>query len=122
MEEGSTGLDFIRALLRYLAQVASTDRLSETDLRQAVSQALSGGGELKMTIAEQWEQQGMEKGRQEGEAQGPAAAASGQVWPAGAGGGSADCGGGIGATGTPAGADSTGERPGRAVWLTPCFG
>jgi flagellar biosynthesis/type III secretory pathway protein FliH len=46
--------------------------LSATDLRQAVTQALSGGGELMMTIAEQWEQQGlekgMEKGRQEGEA------------------------------------------------------
>jgi hypothetical protein len=62
LEAGSSGLDFIRALLRYLAQVASTDRLSETDLRQAVTQALSGGGELMMTIAEQWEQKGMEKG------------------------------------------------------------
>jgi predicted transposase/invertase (TIGR01784 family) len=68
LEQSSSGLDFIRALLRYLAQVASTDRLSETDLRQAVTQALSGGGELMMTIAEQWEQQGMEKGMEKGEA------------------------------------------------------
>ena len=62
LEESSSGLDFIRALLRYLAQVVGTDRLSEADLRRAVTQALSGGGELMMTIAEQWEQQGIEKG------------------------------------------------------------
>ncbi len=68
LEQSSSGLDFIRALLRYLAQVASTDRLSDQELRQAVTQALSGGGELMMTIAEQWEQQGMEKGMEKGEA------------------------------------------------------
>jgi predicted transposase/invertase (TIGR01784 family) len=68
LEESSSGLDFIRALLRYLAQVASTDRLSNEELRQAVTQALSGGGELMMTIAEQWEQQGIEKGIEKGEA------------------------------------------------------
>jgi hypothetical protein len=62
LEQSSRGLDFIRALLRTLAQVASTDWWSATDLRQAVPQALSGGGELMMTIAEQWEQQGLEKG------------------------------------------------------------
>lgn len=62
LEQSSRGLDFIRALLRYLAQVASTDRLSATDLRQAVTQALSGGGELMMTIAEQWVQEGRQEG------------------------------------------------------------
>ena len=41
-----------RSLLRYLAQAAGTDRLSETTLRQAVTQALSGGDETMMTIAE----------------------------------------------------------------------
>ena len=59
-------MDFIRALLRYVAQVAGTDRLSEAAFRQAVTQALSGGGEQMMTIAEQWVQEGLEKGRQEG--------------------------------------------------------
>ena len=39
LEQSSSGLDFIRALLRYLAQVVGTDRLSEADLRQAVTQA-----------------------------------------------------------------------------------
>ena len=68
LEQSSSGLDFIRALLRYLAQVASTDRLSGEELRQAVTQALSGGGDLMMTIAEQWEQQGIEKGIERGEA------------------------------------------------------
>jgi hypothetical protein len=66
LEQSSNGLDFIRALLRYLAQVASTDRLSATELRQAVTQALSGGGEQMMTIAEQWVQEGMEKGMEKG--------------------------------------------------------
>ena len=65
-KEGSSGLDFIRSLLRYLAQAAGTDRLSETTLRQAVTQALSGGDEAMMTIAEQWVQEGWQKGRQEG--------------------------------------------------------
>lgn len=52
LEAGSSGLDFIRSLLRYLAQTAGTDRLDETTLREAVTQALSGGDELMMTIAE----------------------------------------------------------------------
>ena len=66
LEGGSSGLDFIRSLLRYLAQAAGTDRLSETTLRQAVTQALSEGEETMMTIAEQWVQQGWQKGWQEG--------------------------------------------------------
>lgn len=70
MEEGSTGLDFIRALLRYVAQVAGTDRLSEAAFRQAVTQALSGGGEQMMTIAEQWVQEGLEKGLEKGRQEG----------------------------------------------------
>ncbi|MFZ1830862.1 MAG: hypothetical protein WAW42_19285 [Candidatus Competibacteraceae bacterium] len=45
LEGGSSGLDFIRSLLRYLAQVVGTDRLSEATFRQAVTQALSGGDE-----------------------------------------------------------------------------
>jgi len=50
----------------YVAQVAGTDRLSEAVFRQAVTRALSGGGELMMTIAEQWVQEGHQEGRQEG--------------------------------------------------------
>ncbi|MFO1431410.1 MAG: hypothetical protein U1F76_14915 [Candidatus Competibacteraceae bacterium] len=37
LEQSSSGLDFIRALLRYLAQVVGTDRLSEAELRQAMT-------------------------------------------------------------------------------------
>ena len=70
LEAGSSGLDFIRSLLRYLAQAAGTDRLSETTLRQTVTQALSGGDEAMMTIAEQWVQQGWQKGWQEGRQEG----------------------------------------------------
>lgn len=66
LERGSSGLDFIRSLLRYLTQAAGTDRLSETSLRQAVTQALSGDDETMMTIADQWVQQGWEKGWQQG--------------------------------------------------------
>ena len=53
LEENSSGLDFIRSWLRYLAQMVETDRLSEADLHQAVTRALRGGGELMMTVAEQ---------------------------------------------------------------------
>ena len=50
----------------YLAQAVGTDRLSEAQFRQAVTQVLSGGDEQMMTIAEQWVQQGLTQGRQEG--------------------------------------------------------
>ncbi|MFZ4789761.1 MAG: Rpn family recombination-promoting nuclease/putative transposase [Candidatus Competibacteraceae bacterium] len=66
LEEGSSGLDFIRSLLRYLAQITGTSRLNETMLRQAVTQALTGGDEMMMSLAEQWVQEGWQKGQQEG--------------------------------------------------------
>lgn len=62
LETSSSGLDFIRILLRYLAQAASADRLDETELRQLVTQALRGGGELMTTIAAQWLQEGRPEG------------------------------------------------------------
>ena len=62
LEQSSGGLDYVYALLRYLARAASTDRSSDADLRQVVTQALSGGGGLMLTIAEQWGQEGIEKG------------------------------------------------------------
>lgn len=66
LEEGSSGLDFIRSLLRYLAQITGTCRLNETMLRQAVTQALTGGDEMMRSLAEQWVQEGWQKGQQEG--------------------------------------------------------
>jgi predicted transposase/invertase (TIGR01784 family) len=66
LEEGSSGLDFIRSLLRYLAQITGTGRLSETTFRQAVTEALTGGDEMMMSLAEQWVQEGWQKGQQEG--------------------------------------------------------
>ena len=72
LAQSSKGLDYVRTLLRYLAQAASIDRLSGDQLRQAVTQTLSGGDELMLTIAEQWEQQAterrIEKGIEQGEA------------------------------------------------------
>jgi predicted transposase/invertase (TIGR01784 family) len=66
LAQSSMGLDYVRTLLRYLAQAASIDRLSGDELRQAVTQTLSGGDELMLTIAEQWEQQATERGIQKG--------------------------------------------------------
>jgi hypothetical protein len=40
--------------------------LSGDQLRQVVTETLSGGGELMLTIAEQWEQQAMERGIEKG--------------------------------------------------------
>lgn len=68
LEQRSSGLDYLYTLLRYLAQAANTDRLSEEDLRRAVTRTSSGGGELMTTIAEQWVQDGRQEGRQEGRA------------------------------------------------------
>ena len=59
--QSSMGLDYVRTLLRYLAQAASIDRLTGDQLRQVVTDTLTGGGELLLTIAEQWEQQAMER-------------------------------------------------------------
>jgi hypothetical protein len=70
LAQSSTGLDYVRTLLRYLAQAASIDRLSGEELRQAVTQTLNGGDELMLTIAEQWEQQATERGIQKGIQQG----------------------------------------------------
>jgi hypothetical protein len=46
LAQSSNGLDYVRTLLRYLAQAVSIDRWSGGELRQAVTQTLSGGGEL----------------------------------------------------------------------------
>ena len=70
LEQSSNGLDYIRTLLRYLAQAAKIDRLSPDELCRAVTQTLSSGGELMLTIAEQWEQEAMERGIQKGIEQG----------------------------------------------------
>ncbi|MBL8374174.1 Rpn family recombination-promoting nuclease/putative transposase [Accumulibacter sp.] len=72
LAQSSKGLDYVRTLLRYLAQAASIDRLSGDQLRQAVTQTLSGGDELMLTIAEQWEQQATERGIEKGIEQGEA--------------------------------------------------
>ncbi len=72
LAQRSKGLDYVRMLLRYLAQAASIDRLSGDQLRQAVTQTLSGGDELMLTIAEQWEQQATERGIEKGIEQGEA--------------------------------------------------
>ncbi len=64
LEQSSSGLDYLVTLLRYLAQ--STDRLDGEELRQAAIQALSGGGEMMTTIAEQWVQEGLQRGLQQG--------------------------------------------------------
>ncbi len=66
LEQSSSGLDYVVTLLRYLAQGASTERLDADELRRVATAVLSGGGELMMTIAEQWEQQGIEKGIEKG--------------------------------------------------------
>jgi len=60
-----TGLQYVEALLRYLC--AGTDRLDPTELQQAVEQSLSDkGGTLMPTIAEQWIEEGIRRGREEG--------------------------------------------------------
>ncbi|MEF8729704.1 MAG: DUF4351 domain-containing protein [Accumulibacter sp.] len=64
--QSSMGLDHVRTLLRYLAQAPSIDRLTGDQLRQVVTDTLSGGGELMLTIAERWEQQAMERGIEKG--------------------------------------------------------
>ena len=70
LEQSSSGLDYVTTLLRYLAQGAKADRLTAAELRQTVAATLTGGGDLMMTIAEQWIQEGRREGRQEGRQEG----------------------------------------------------
>ncbi len=62
----ATGLESLETILRYL--VSGTDRVSREQLRTAITETLRTEGESIMpTIAEQWIQEGIEKGREEGE-------------------------------------------------------
>jgi len=55
----------VETLLRYLT--AGTDQLGAQELMQAVAQALpEEGGTLMPTIAEQWIEEGIRRGREEG--------------------------------------------------------
>ena len=62
LEQSSSGLDYVITLLRYLAQGPSTERLNADELRRVATAVLSNEGELMTTIAEQWVQEGIEKG------------------------------------------------------------
>jgi len=54
-------------LIRYFAQAAATDRLTETQLRDAVTHTLTDqGDQLMMTIAQQWEHRGEKRGEKRG--------------------------------------------------------
>ena len=60
-----TGLQYVETLLRYLT--AGTDQLGAQELMQAVARALpEEGGTLMPTIAEQWIEEGIRRGREEG--------------------------------------------------------
>lgn len=70
LEQHSEGIDYIRALLVYLTQATVSDRLTETQLRAAVTHHLIDQGEqLMMTIAQEWEQRGIATGELKGEKQ-----------------------------------------------------
>lgn len=66
LEQSSSGLDYVITLLRYLAQGASTERLNRDELRRVATAVLSEGN-LMMTIADEWVQEGIEKGIPMGE-------------------------------------------------------
>ena len=62
----ATGLESLETILRYL--VSGTDRVSREQLRTALTETLRFESEPIMpTIAEQWIQEGIEKGREEGQ-------------------------------------------------------
>jgi hypothetical protein len=54
-----SGLEFIETVLRYLGSAAE---MPKEDLKRAVIQALPEGEQLMATPAEQWIQEGLEKG------------------------------------------------------------
>ncbi len=65
----ATALESLETVLRYL--VSGTDRVTRDELTSVVTNVLESEGTIIMpTIAEQWKQEGFEKGRSEGRSEG----------------------------------------------------
>jgi hypothetical protein len=65
--EQETGLEYLQTILRYVS--GSTDRISEDELKQVVTELFREGETIMPTLAEQWMErgrlQGLEQGRRE---------------------------------------------------------
>ncbi|MFN8453527.1 MAG: Rpn family recombination-promoting nuclease/putative transposase [Anaerolineae bacterium] len=66
--EQRTGLAYLETILRYIS--GGTDKVTVEELQQVVSQVFEEGVNLMPTIAEQWFEQGLVKGREEGREEG----------------------------------------------------
>ncbi len=61
-----SGLEFIETVLRYLGSAAE---MQKNDLKRVAAQALPEGEQIMATPAEQWIQEGLQKGLEQGERQ-----------------------------------------------------
>ncbi len=65
LSDSRTALEYLETMLRYLS--GATDQITSADLQETVEEVFpEGGGELMMTIAREWLEQGRQQGRLEG--------------------------------------------------------
>ena len=69
LEDKKTGLEYLSVLLRYLSQQKVVP-MSTKELKTVVQEALPKGGDIMLSLAEQWKQEGIEQGVQKGIEQG----------------------------------------------------
>ena len=68
LAENKTGLQFIEAVLKYLA--IGTDKVTKQELKDTIEATLPKGGDILSTIAQQWIAQGWQDGHREGHREG----------------------------------------------------
>jgi len=66
--EEDTALGYLRTMLQYISE--GTDKIDDKDLKKIIEDTIPQGGELMMTLADRWLQQGLKQGLQQGLKQG----------------------------------------------------
>jgi len=69
LEDKKTGLEYLSVLLRYLS-AQKVVPMNTKQLKTVVEEALPKGGDIMLSLAEQWIQEGVEKGIEQGKKQG----------------------------------------------------
>ena len=69
LEDKKTGLEYLSVLLRYLSEQKVVPMNTE-QLKEVVEKALPKGGDIMLSLAEQWKEEGYEEGIEQGKKQG----------------------------------------------------
>jgi predicted transposase/invertase (TIGR01784 family) len=69
LEDKKTGLEYLSVLLRYLS-AQKVVPMNTKQLKTVVEEALPKGGDIMLSLAEQWIQEGVEEGKKQGKKEG----------------------------------------------------